>query len=117
MTTTDQTSTPRTDADERDLHRFWVLVALASAATIVAALAGLVLGLANPDDGSTGDGLFRTVAAAGGLAAGALFGAAAIWAQVKNLWRFAPQWFRYLAWGVLAAVVVAALASSAVRSN
>ena len=117
MTTADQTTTPRTEADERDLRRLWVLLALACAATFGAALSGLVLGIADPDDGSTGDGVFRAVAAAGGLAAGALFGAAAIWAQIKNLWRFAPQWFRYLAWGLLAAVVVAALVSSAVRSN
>ena len=115
MTTPDQTSTPRTEVDERDLRRFWVLVAVVSTATFAAALSGLVLGIANPDDGSTGDGVFRAVAAAGGLTAGALFGAAAIWAQMKNLWRFAPQWFRYLAWGLLAAVVIAALVSSAVR--
>lgn len=59
----------RTKTDERDLRRFWVLAALASAATIVAAMAGLVLGIADPDSGSTGDGVFRAVAAAGGLAA------------------------------------------------
>jgi hypothetical protein len=107
----------RTESDERDLGRFWALVAFGAAATFVAAMAGLVLGVADPDDGSTGHDLFRTHAAVGGLAAGALFGAAAIWAQVKNLWRFAPQWFRYLAWGVMAVVVIAALGSSAVRSG
>jgi hypothetical protein len=46
-----------------------------------------------------------------------LFGAAAVWAQIKNLWRFAPRWFRYLAWGILAAVAVAAIVGSAARSN
>ena len=76
-----------------------------------------MLGIANPDEGSTGDGLFRTIAAVGGLSAGALFGAAAVWAQVKNLWRFAPQWFRYLAWGILAIVAIAAIISSAARSS
>ena len=109
--------TQRTDADARELGRFWILVALAAAATFVAAMAGLVLGVADPDDGSTWDGALRVTAAAAGLGAGALFGAAAIWAQVKNLWRFAPQWFRYLAWGVIAVVVIAALISSAVRSG
>ena len=76
-----------------------------------------MLGIANPDEGSTGDGLFRTIAAVGGLSAGALFGAAAVWAQVKNLWRFAPQWFCYLAWGILAIVAIAAIISSAARSS
>ena len=105
----------RTPTDERDLRRFWILVALASAGTLVAAVAGLVLGIADPDDGSTGDGLFRGIAAVGGLSAGFLFGAAAVWAQIKNLWRFAPQWFRYLAWGVLAVVAITAIVSSAAR--
>ena len=111
------TVTDRTEADERDLRLFWILVALAATGTFVAAVAGLVLGIADPDDGSTGDGLFRGIAAVGGLAAGALFGAAAVWAQVKNLWRFAPKWFRYLAWGVLAVVAIAAIISSAARSS
>ena len=111
------TTTDRTETDERDLGRFWILIALACAGTVVAAAAGLVLGIADPDDGSTGDGLFRTIAAVGGLSAGALFGAAAIWAQVKNLWRFAPRWFRYIAWGVLAIVAIAGILSSAARSG
>ena len=109
--------TERTAADERDLRRFWVVIALAATATLVAALAGLVLGIADPDDGSSSDELFRGIATVAGLAAGALFGAAAIWAQVKNLWRFAPQWFRYLAWGVLALVAIVAIISSATRSS
>jgi hypothetical protein len=111
------TATDRSAADERDLSRFWTLIALACAATVAAAVGGLVLGIANPDEGSTGDGLFRTIAAVGGLSAGALFGTAAVWAQVKNLWRFAPQWFRYLAWGILAIVAIAAIISSAARSS
>ncbi len=109
--------TDRSEADARELRRFWILITLASTATLVAALAGLVLGIADPDDGSTGDEAFRVVAAVGGLGAGLLFGAAAVWAQVRNLWRFAPQWFRYLAWGILVVVAIAAIASSAARSN
>jgi hypothetical protein len=108
--------TARTPADERDLGRFWILVAFACAATLVAAMAGMGLGIADPDDGSTWDGVLGVTAAIAGLSAGALFGGAAIWAQVKNLWRFAPQWFRYLAWGVLAAVMIVAIISSAVGS-
>ena len=111
------TLSDRTKTDERDLRLLWILIALASTATLVAAMAGLVLGIANPSDGSTGDELIRGIAAAGGLTAGVLFGAAAIWAQIKNLWRFAPQWFRYLAWGILIAVAIAAIISSAARSN
>ena len=46
------TMTERTTTDERNLRRFWVVIALAATATLVAALAGLVLGIADPDDGS-----------------------------------------------------------------
>ena len=109
--------TDRTPTDERDLRWFWILVGLASAATLVAALGGMVLGLADPEQGSTARSFYRGVAAGGGLAAGALFGLAAIWAQVRNLWRFAPMWFRYLAWGVLIVVAVVALISSSVGSD
>ncbi len=111
------TTTARPEAEERDLGRFWILVASATVATVAAAVAGLVLGIADPDDGSAGDDLFRTIAAVGGLAAGAMFGAAAIWAQVKNLWRFAPRWFRLVAWGVMGVVAIAAIISSAARSS
>lgn len=77
-------ATDRTDKDKCDLRRFWGLVAAACVATAVAATAGLVLGIADPGDGSTGDDRFRTFVAVGGLAVGALFGAAAILAQVKE---------------------------------
>lgn len=107
----------RSEADSRDLKRFWIVVAFGAAATLIAAISGLVLGIADPDDGSGGDGLFRGIAAVSGLSAGASFGVAAVWAQVKNLWRFAPKWFRYLAWGVLAVVAIAAIISSAARSS
>ncbi len=40
-------------------------------------------------------------AAISGLATGALASAAAIYAQVKNLWRFVPTWGRVVAWIVI----------------
>jgi len=107
----------RSAADRRALRAFWSLIAVACVATLIAAIAGLVLGIAEPDRGTTSDDVSRSTAAVAGLAAGVLFGLAAIWAQVKNLWRFAPRWFRYVAWGLLAVIAIAAAASSAARSG
>ena len=53
----------------------------------------------------------------GGLLSGALLGVAAIYAQVKNLWWFAPRWFRHTSWAILTAVAIVALVSSATRSS
>ncbi len=107
----------RSEADQRSLNRFWLIISLAAAATLVAAISGVVLAIADPADGTKPEAVFAFAAAISGLSAGALFGAAAIYAQVKNLWRFAPKWFRYLSWAVLAAFAVAALLSGVLKSN
>jgi len=107
----------RSDKEQRNLDRFWVLISLAVAATLVAAIAGVVLAIADPADGTKPEAVFGLAAAIGGLSAGALFGVAAIFAQVKNLWRFAPRWFRYLSWAVLAAFAIAGLLSGVLRTN
>ena len=82
------------------------LAALALVATTVALVSGLWLWLADPVDGSTLSDRLGGTAAFSGIAAGLLFGAAAIWAQVKNLWEFVPRWIRV---AVLGFVVVAAI--------
>lgn len=109
-------TTERSAADQRSLDRFWVIVGLAVAGTLIAAISGVVLAIADPAEGTTPKTVFEVAAAAGGLAAGALFGAAAILAQIKNLWRFAPKWFRYLSWAILLAFAIAGLLSSALKS-
>jgi hypothetical protein len=107
----------RSAADQQSLNRFWMVIGFAVVATFVAAIAGVVLAIADPADGTTPEAVFELAAAIGGLSAGALFGAAAIYAQVKNLWRFAPKWFRYLSWAILAAFFLTALISNALASS
>ena len=112
----DAINTDRTANGERELRLFWTIVALASAAAGVSVLAGVALWIADPAEGTTPEGVLGLTAAVSGLLTGALFGAAAIYAQIKNLWRFAPRWFRYTAWAVLIAVAIVAIASAAARN-
>jgi len=106
----------RTVTEQATLNRFWKVIGMASAATVVAAIAGVALAIGDPAEGTKPETTFNFIAAVGGLGAGALFGAAAIYAQVKNLWRFAPKWFRYLSWAILAAFFITAVLSSALAS-
>ena len=70
------------------------LFALGIGATLIAAVAGVWLWLAEPADGTTlNDGLGLIVATSG-LAAGLFFAGAAIWAQFRNLWEYVPMWLR-----------------------
>ncbi len=110
-------SEPRTASEERQLRRFWTIIALAGVAAGTAAAVGVALWIADPTAGTTPEEVLGLIAAVSGLLTGALFGAAAIYAQVKNLWRFAPMWFRYTAWAVLAVIAVVAIVSSALRSS
>jgi len=107
----------REPADERALQTFWILVGLAVVTALAASVAGVLLWLIDPAKDSTTEAALSLAAAISGLSTGALFGAAAIYAQVKNLWRFAPRWFRYLAWTVLAAAFVVAIVSSALNTG
>jgi hypothetical protein len=106
----------KTANDEQQLRRFSAIVAVAATAAGISALAGVSLWIADPAEGTSPDAVLGFVAAVGGLLSGALFGAAAIYAQVKNLWRFAPRWFRYTSWAILIVVAIVALVSSAARS-
>lgn len=112
----DVINTDRTANDERELRFFWAIVALAAVAAGVSVVAGVALWIASPAEGTAPEGVLGSTAAISGLLTGALFGAAAIYAQIKNLWRFAPRWFRYTAWAVLIVIVVVAIASAAARN-
>jgi hypothetical protein len=94
-----------------------MLLGLAGVAAGVAAIAGIALWLSDPEAGTSPEEVLGLVAAASGFLAGILFGAAAIYAQVKNLWRFAPKWFRYTAWVVLIVLAVVAIVSSVLRDS
>ena len=98
--------TERPTEDQRQMRTFKTLLWLAGAAAIVAAIAGIVLLVADPAEGSSSESTLGFTAAAAGLLTGLLAGAAAIYAQVKNLWRFVPTWGRVVAWVVIIAGVV-----------
>ncbi len=112
----DVINTDRTANDERELRLFWTIIALAATAAGISVVAGVALWIADPAEGTTPEGVLGFTAAISGLLTGALFGAAAIYAQIKNLWRFAPRWFRYTAWAVLIVIAIVAIASAAARN-
>ena len=72
----------------------------------MAAIAGLVLLVAEPDAGSGLEGTLAISAAVGGLSAAVFSIVAAIYAQVKGLWGPAPKPIRYALW-ILIAIGVA----------
>lgn len=87
------------DADtQRELRNLSRLAGAAIVATALAVLAGLVLWLADPAPGSRFEGALGITAATSGLSVAVFAVAAAIYAQVKNLWRFVPTWIRSIAW-------------------
>jgi len=95
------TTMERTAADKRALRIFRVLLVFALVGALGASISGISLWIVDPAAGSTAEAALGITAAISGLTTGILLGAAAIYAQVKNLWRFAPDWVRYVAWAVL----------------
>jgi hypothetical protein len=92
--------------DQRELRNVKVLASLAVVSTLVAACAGLVLLIVSPEAGSAAEGALSIAAAIGGLATAGFAIAAAVYAQVKNLWQYAPMWVRVLAWMLIAYAVI-----------
>lgn len=99
-------ATPSTSA-QPELRTVKVLMALAIASLLTAALAGLALVTISPATGSTAEGALGLTAAVAGLATAGFSIAAAIYAQVKGLWRYAPNWIRQILWVVIALAVTA----------
>jgi hypothetical protein len=75
-----------------------ILVWLALAAVVVSAAAGVLLLVLDPDAGSTTEAALGITAAISGIATGVLAIAAFIYAQAKNLWKFAPVAVRVVLW-------------------
>ena len=94
-----------THAKQRELRNVKTLVGLAIGSMFIAALAGLALLIVAPEEGSATEGALGVAAAVGGLATAGFAIAAAIYAQVKNLWQLAPAWVRVLAWALIAFAV------------
>ena len=86
---------------ERELRTAKLLLSLALVAVAIAAAAGLILIATDPASGSTLEGALGLTAAIAGLSTAGFAIAAAIYAQVKDLWRYAPTWFRVAAWAVI----------------
>lgn len=103
----------QTEQRPRDLAVAKLLVALAILGALAAAIAGATLILTSPESGSTAEGTLGFAAAAGGIATAVFAAAAAIYAQIRNLWRYAPRWFRVASWVALAIAVIASFWSSA----
>ena len=87
-----------TASDRKSLDRLMILVWLALVAVSVSAAAGVLLLVLDPDTGSTTEAALGITAAISGIATGGLAIAAFIYAQVKNLWKFAPTPVRVGLW-------------------
>ena len=92
--------------DARSLGRLKVLVWLAVAALAIAVLAGVLLLAIDPVSGSSSEAALGITAAIAGISTGVLVIVALIYAQVKNLWQYAPTGIRVALW-VLIAIGVA----------
>lgn len=95
-----------TQPEQRELRKVKTLMGLAILSALVAAVAGLLLLIVTPEEGSVAEGALATTAAIGGISTAGFAIATAVYAQIKNLWRFAPVWVRVLAWVLIIYAVV-----------
>lgn len=109
--------TQSVDIDRRGLIVVKVLLGLAILGALTAATAGLVLIIASPPSGSSTEAALGFTAAASGIATAVFAGAAAIFAQIRNLWRYAPNWVRVVAWALIAFAVLSSLWGSITRMS
>ncbi|MGI9529416.1 MAG: hypothetical protein ACR2NG_06865 [Acidimicrobiia bacterium] len=108
----------RTTSDEKAMRTAVALFSAAFIALIIAALAGVVLVVTEPDAGSTAEAALGITAAISGLAVAGFVIGGLIYVQVKNLWRLMPTWLRTGAWiaiGIGVAITVWNLIEQVVR--
>jgi hypothetical protein len=91
-----------TPTNQHELRNVKTLIGLAVGSALMAALAGFVLLIVAPEEGSSIEGALGIAAAVGGIATAGFAIAAAIYAQIKNLWQYAPVRVRVLAWVLIA---------------
>lgn len=91
----------KTSSDHKEMRTAVALFGAALVALIIAALAGVVLVVAEPEAGSSGEAILGVTAAISGLAVAGFVIGGLIYTQVKNLWRFMPMWLRVSAWIVI----------------
>ena len=70
------------------------MIGVAIIAVLIATIAGIVLWLASPVSVSTSEVVLGFTAAISGLGAAAASISAAVYMQVKGLWKYAPAWVR-----------------------
>jgi len=70
------------------------IIYAAGATVVVATVAGLLVFIFDPEEGSSARDVLGVTAAIAGLTTGVLAVAAAIYAQVRGLWPLAPMWLR-----------------------
>ena len=100
------TQTTAAHPKQRELRNVKILLVLAILSALVAAVAGLVFLIVSPEEDSATAGALGITAALGGLATASFAIAATIYAQIKNLWQYAPMWVRVFAWAVIAFAVI-----------
>ena len=103
--------------DQSSIKVAKTLAALAILAALIAAFVGVVLVIANPDSGSTLESTLGLIAAVAGLSTAVFAIAALIYAQVKNLWQYAPSWVRVAAWALLAVAAIVGIVRSTTYTN
>ena len=96
------TQMTQTGPDPTALRGVKVLIGLAIFAVLVAVSCGVILLVAEPASGSTAESVLGITAAVSGLSVAVLAISAAIYAQVKDLWRYAPMWIRVATWVLIA---------------
>jgi hypothetical protein len=99
-------------SDQRAVRVAKTLGGLAILTALIAAIAGVALLIANPASGSTLESTLGFTAAGAGLSTAVFAVAALIYAQVKNLWQYAPSWVRVGAWALLAAAALLSISRS-----
>jgi len=103
--------------DQRAMNFTKTLAGLAILAAITAAIAGIVLLIADPGSGSTLESALGFTAAVAGLSTAVLAIATLVYAQVKNLWRYAPTWVRIAAWALLIGAAVFSIFRSIIETT
>lgn len=88
------TAIANTQQDRKALSNVKTMVGLAFLAALISAGAGVVLWLADPAAGTTMEAALGFTAAISGLGAAAASIAAAVYMQIKGLWKYAPTWIR-----------------------
>ena len=80
--------------DRAALRNVRMLIGLAILGAFAATIAGVTLWVAEPEAGSTAESALGFTAAIGGLGTAVASISAAVYMQVKNLWKYAPATLR-----------------------